>query len=69
MIQMRSFYYVFHSQIPHPLEQKMVIRIQTRGKETPLSAMKLALRMLHEQSQKMTSVFDKALGEYMKHNQ
>ena len=54
--------------IPHPLEHKMVIRVQTRNKETPLSAMKIALRMLYEQSQKMSHVFDKAMAEYIKQN-
>ena len=46
----------------------MVIRIQTRNKETPIGAMKLGLRMLFEQSQKIASVFDKALGDYIKNN-
>ena len=54
--------------IPHPLELKMIIRVQTRNKETPLNAMKMALRMLHEQSQKMSQVFDKALGDYIKNH-
>ncbi len=54
--------------IPHPLEHKMVIRVQTRNKETPLSAMKIALRMLYEQSQKMSHVFEKAMADYIKHN-
>ncbi len=54
--------------IPHPLEHKMIIRVQTRNKETPLSAMKIALRMLYEQSQKMAHVFDKAMTDFMKQN-
>lgn len=54
--------------IPHPLEHKMVIRVQTRNKETPLSAMKLALRVLNEQSQRLTQVFDKAVSEYVRMN-
>ncbi len=54
--------------IPHPLELKMVIRVQTRNKESPLSAMKQALRTLRDQSQKLSSVFEKALGEYIRSN-
>ena len=54
--------------IPHPLELKMVIRVQTRNKESPLSAMKIALRGLHEHSQRMSHVFEKALGDYIKNH-
>ena len=46
----------------------MVIRVQTRNKETPLNAMKLAIRMLFDQSQKLSSVFDKVLADYIKNN-
>lgn len=52
--------------IPHPLEHKMVIRVQTRNKETPIGAMKTALRVLNEQTNKMTTVFEKALNEYVR---
>lgn len=54
--------------IPHPLEHKMVIRVQTRNKETPIMAMKTALRLLNEQSTKMSTVFDKALNEFIRVN-
>lgn len=54
--------------IPHPLEHKMVIRVQTRNKETPLGAMKTALRILHDQSMKMSTAFEKALNEFIRQN-
>ena len=54
--------------IPHPLELKMVIRVQTRNRETPLSAMKQAIRTLRDQSQKLSSVFEKALGDFIRSN-
>jgi len=38
--------------VPHPLEHKMVMRVQV-SKDTPISAMKLALRQLNEASSKV----------------
>ncbi len=46
--------------IPHPLENKMVIKIQTNGNKQPVTAMKNALEDLRSEVNTLRSQFDAA---------
>jgi DNA-directed RNA polymerase II subunit RPB11 len=48
--------------VPHPLEHKMVIRVQTSAKDTPVAAMKAALKQLTEISAKLESALSQAFS-------
>jgi DNA-directed RNA polymerase II subunit RPB11 len=47
--------------IPHPLEHRMVLRVQT-SRDSPVVAMKLALKQLAEISAKLESVLTQAFS-------
>ena len=47
--------------VPHPLEHKMVIRVQT-SRDTPVAAMKLALKQLADLTGKLETVLSQAFS-------
>lgn len=52
--------------VPHPLEQKMVMRVQV-SRDTPVIAMKTALKALVETSQRLESSLKTAFSEALAH--
>ena len=50
--------------VPHPLEQKMVIRVQV-SRETPVNAMKLALKELSDTTNKLENSLQKAFTSFI----
>jgi DNA-directed RNA polymerase II subunit RPB11 len=49
--------------VPHPLEHKMIFRVQT-SRDTPVVAMKAALKQLSEITTKLETVVSKAISTY-----